>query len=783
MHESARRQLSAVLLVAAMAWPAWPAPTGTAFTYQGRLLDSGTPPTGSYDLEFTLYDVPAGGSPVLPPITVEDVAVASGLFTVSLDFGAAAFPGEARFMEIGVRPGASSGAFTLLSGRQELRPTPNALAVPWAGVNGKPPGFADDVDDDALGALACAPGEVAKWNGAAWACAADADSGGDITDVTAGTGLTGGGTSGAVTLRADFAGSGAAATVSHSDHDHFGQAWAGSAGNGLQVQNASAANLTSALRGNATAGSGATYGVYGASASTAGSGLYGTSPNLGVQGIATATSGFTYGMVGSISGDQGAGVQGYANNTAGGAPGVYGMTFSTAGTGVFGHAQATTGLVYGVFGETYSPDGIGTYGFHFSSGGTGSGLFGQSTSTAGTGVYGWATGTTGANYGVYGNTASSAGSGVYGRAASTQGNSYGVYGTSASTAGRGIYGTATATSGVAWGVHGVTASSIGRGVAGFATATTGQVVGVQGFINSDDGSAIEGFANAITGQANGVVGSTNAPNGIGVYGGATGGGTAYGTFGFAQSSTGYGVYGWNQSLTGAAVGVYGLVYSTAGYALYGNAQATSGVNYGIYARTQSAAGYAGYFQGGVHVNGTLSKLAGSFKIDHPLDPENKYLSHSFVESPDMKNLYDGVVTTDALGYATVELPAWFEALNRDFRYQLTVIEEGDAFVLAKIARKIEGNRFVVRTSRPGVEVCWQVTGIRKDPYAEKNRIPVEEDKPEEARGRYLYPAGYGAGEERGEDSDPHLVSPPAERLSRLPRAPQGASDDPAWDGS
>src|SRR5262245_58968242 len=104
----ASKTLLTAVLIAAQALPAGAAtPTGTAFTYQGRLLDNGTPPTGTYDLQFTLYDVPVSGSPVLPPITLEDVAVLGGLFTVSLDFGSGAFPGEARFMDIGVRPGSS----------------------------------------------------------------------------------------------------------------------------------------------------------------------------------------------------------------------------------------------------------------------------------------------------------------------------------------------------------------------------------------------------------------------------------------------------------------------------------------------------------------------------------------------------------------------------------------------------------------------------------------------------------------------------------------------------
>ncbi len=145
--------------------------------------------------------------------------------------------------------------------------------------------------------------------------------------------------------------------------------------------------------------------------------------------------------------------------------------------------------------------------------------------------------------------------------------------------------------------------------------------------------------------------------------------------------------------------------------------------------------------GNVQVNGTLSKGAGSFKIDHPLDPENKYLYHSFVESPDMMNIYNGVVTLDQAGQAEVELPDYFDALNRDFRYQLTAI--GGPGPYLHIAQKVAGNRFRIAGGAPGLEVSWQVTGIRQDAFANKNRIPVEEAKPETDRGHYLHPEAYG----------------------------------------
>ena len=192
--------------------------------------------------------------------------------------------------------------------------------------------------------------------------------------------------------------------------------------------------------------------------------------------------------------------------------------------------------------------------------------------------------------------------------------------------------------------------------------------------------------------------------------------------------------------TGNGSAIYGDSARTERAGVYGYASANSGNNYGVYGATNStSSGYAGYFDGRVHVTGNLSKGGGSFKIDHPLDPENKYLSHSFVESPDMMNVYNGNVILDENGEAWVELPEWFETLNRDFRYQLTCI---GGFAPVYIAEKIAGNRFKIAGGKPGMEVSWQVTGIRQDPWANAHRIPVEEEKPAEERGYYLHPELY-----------------------------------------
>ena len=102
------------------------APIGTAVTYQGRLKDAGAPGNASYDFEFKLYDDPAAGA-LIGTDTADDWPVQEGLFTVWLDFGVGAFNGQRRWLQIGVRPGASGGAYTTLTPRQELTPAPYGL--------------------------------------------------------------------------------------------------------------------------------------------------------------------------------------------------------------------------------------------------------------------------------------------------------------------------------------------------------------------------------------------------------------------------------------------------------------------------------------------------------------------------------------------------------------------------------------------------------------------------------------------------------------------------------
>lgn len=266
------------------------------------------------------------------------------------------------------------------------------------------------------------------------------------------------------------------------------------------------------------------------------------------------------------------------------------------------------------------------------------------------------------------------------------------------------------------GVHGENEELGGIGVRGQANGENG--VGISGIANGQGGTGVSG-----TGGATGVYGSSES--GTGVFGS---GGRGTGVSGFStdgngvngQSSNQYGVSG-----LGGNIGVYAQNLTVRGHVAY-----------------LATRGLAADFYGDVYIHGRLTKTGGgSFQIDHPLDPSNKYLSHSFVESPDMKNVYDGVVILNATGEATVELPNWFDALNKDFRYQLTAI--GIPGPNLYIAQEIANSCcFKIAGGSPGTKVSWQVTGIRKDAWANTHRIQVEEEKPIEERGRYLHPDVY-----------------------------------------
>jgi hypothetical protein len=157
-------------------------------------------------------------------------------------------------------------------------------------------------------------------------------------------------------------------------------------------------------------------------------------------------------------------------------------------------------------------------------------------------------------------------------------------------------------------------------------------------------------------------------------------------------------------------------------------------------------GLAGFFDGNISVLGTVFKQASLFRIDHPLDPANKFLHHAAIESPELKTLYDGMAVLDGNGEALVQLPTWFEALNRDFRYQLTAV--GAPGPNLHIKEEISNNRFLIAGGKPGCKVSWQVTGSRQDAFARDNPVEVEQDKATHERGKYFYVKGHGMPDEK-----------------------------------
>ncbi len=151
--------------------------------------------------------------------------------------------------------------------------------------------------------------------------------------------------------------------------------------------------------------------------------------------------------------------------------------------------------------------------------------------------------------------------------------------------------------------------------------------------------------------------------------------------------------------------------------------------------------------GNVTMQGNLSVVGTkAFVIDHPLDPENKYLYHSAVEAPEQLNVYRGLATTGANGEVDVRLPEYVSALNRDFLYQLTVLGE---FAQAIVSGELRNNQFSIKTDKPHVRVSWQVSGVRNDAVARQNGFQPEQVKPDHERGYYLNPRAHGHPETKG----------------------------------
>ena len=292
-----------------------------------------------------------------------------------------------------------------------------------------------------------------------------------------------------------------------------------------------------------------------------------------------------------------------------------------------------------------------------------------------------------------------------------------------------------------------------RAILGVMTSTLAgsSSVAVRGDNKSTSGSGI-GVWGSQNGAGWGVYGQS--VDGIGVYGNVSGASAVNnGVWGQSASTSGRGVVGYVSATTsgGTTFGVFGQTDAPNGYGVCGLAQSVSfgGIRYGVYGSLVSpgllAGSYGVFSSGDFGASGTKA-----FRIDHPFDPLNRYLLHYSSESPEPQNFYSGVATTDAQGYAWVELPDYFEAINRDFKYQLTPINEADdQFVMAMVTRRIEGNRFRLRASKPGVEVSWRVEATRNDAFCRQYPPRTEVNKAEAEKGRYQHPELYGAPAELG----------------------------------
>lgn len=281
-------------------------------------------------------------------------------------------------------------------------------------------------------------------------------------------------------------------------------------------------------------------------------------------------------------------------------------------------------------------------------------------------------------------------------------------------------------------------SGTGNAINAQNTNASNSYAAIQGVTNSSSvtNSAIFGQS---TGAARGVVGEVTAAStasaavrglnlrtngGIGVEG------VGYnGVSGETNYTDGFGVFGQNFDLLGPATG---------------NSIGVGGVGYvGVSGQSTTPSAGAGVYSYD-HVMANNNLIAGgtkNFRIDHPLDPENKFLNHFSIESNEVLNIYRGTITCDANGVAEVVLPNYVSAININFSYQLTPI---GAFAGLFIAKKMEDGKFLIAGAQPGMEVSWQVTGTRNDLYMQKvpGASDVEVEKRTEDKGNYLHPEFY-----------------------------------------
>lgn len=864
--------LLALLLCAVTAMTATAVPLGSEFTYQGELQNNDAVANGPFDFEFRLFDAATGGTELAAPIVIDDLNVSEGLFSTLLDFGDASFSGERVWLDIAVREGASTGALTILTPRQEITSAPYALHAQFVAANSIGTleiqngsiSAADINSSDVQRRVSsiCPPGQSIRVINADGSVVCEVD------DTGSGSGADGwllGGNAG-TSAGIDFLGT----TDAEPLQLHVGGQQT------LRLEVAEGAfnspNLIAGWQGNQV------------DSGFGGSVVMGGSPfgiNQASEDGATISGGYDHQIsapLGTISGGQEHDVDGAWGTVGGGRSHSVNSDYGTVAGGQSNTvtATATAGTVGGGEGNRARADYSVVAGGSFNNSAA-SGTFGAH-SVIGGGTGNLATGEFSIVAGGRENTASSFHNVIAGGAFNSSDDLFSVISGGEmnqssgdhSTVAGGEENTATGDHTSVSGGQDNTASgfwdTVGGGKDNQATGSLSVVAGGGDNLASGNGAAIPGGRNNVAGGSNSFAGGNGAvvrdsattgtsSGDIGTFawdgktnftpadmtssgpgqflvrtpGGAwfgtaegvltpdlsgaamvidatdskppliarhdgstvmalqSNGGLSVGT-GSAAASNGLRVRG-NGLIEGSAEieGQLDLLsgLEVAGPTTINDALEVSGDSVlmgrlglattnpsaqlqvdapentdGLRVRIDGASKLWVFDNGGTslgsattpapnglrvagnaQVVGTLSKGGGSFKIDHPLDPENQYLYHSFVESPDMMNIYNGTVTLDATGEARVELPDYFESLNRDFRYQLTAIGQPGPSLF--IAREVQDNQFSIAGGAPGMRVSWQVTGVRQDPWAEKNRIEVEVDKPDAERGSYLHAEAWG----------------------------------------
>jgi hypothetical protein len=414
-------------------------------------------------------------------------------------------------------------------------------------------------------------------------------------------------------------------------------------------------------------------------------------------------------------------------------------------TSTTAYASAVRGISHtpngrAIFGLQTAVGGIALQGYSSATTGSGVGIRGQADGDHATALSGWATSSTGPTVGLYGDVASSSGTGLVGRAYAGSGVTTGILASVYSPTGTGLV------------INNISGGKLFSGQNNGSemismNATTGSATftgGVQAASFAGNGSALTSLTGAnVTGTVPSATSAATATTAGSLSCASCVVDTQSGMNVVASASGATAVSVQATELTASNTAISGIADGADGTGIVG--QAMNGDNaagvWGI-----SSSGDAGLFQGNVSVTGTLSASSKSFRIDDPLDPANKFLVHASVESAELKTIYDGTVTLDADGAAVVRLPDWFEALNGDFRYQLTCV---GGYAPVYIAQRIRNNAFEISGGTPGLEVDWQVTGVRRDPYAEAHPLRVEMDKTEKERGYYLHPELYGQSAQKG----------------------------------